>query len=431
MRSRAARTVVQWPWPLYIALLVVFPACAQQAVPETLTVDQAVAEALQKNLPLMAERANIAIADARILTARLRPNPVLSLASDHLDLLGTRFDEINGAGPAEASLRTDFVLERGGKRRSRIETAEGARSVAELEFLDAARITVLNVQNACVEVMSAKDGLALARENLATMNRLVEINTVRVKAGDIAEVELIRSRVAALQFANSVRRAELALRSASTRLKTLLGRRGSPGTIDVTGGLRSDVPPLMYAQLKESALADRPDLQALRRDQSRAAAELRLQIAHSKVDYTLGTEYRRQQGVNGKGNSLGFFFSADLPVFNRNQGEIERARQEQGQIEIRVRALAAAIENELETAHSQFQTSRELLVEIEGTMLAQARDVRDITEFSYQRGDASLLALLDAQRAFNETMEAYNEARAEYAKSLYLLDAVSGKAVNP
>ncbi len=379
----------------------------------------------------MAERANIGIADARILTARLRPNPVVSLASDHLDLLGTRFDENNGAGPTESSLRTDFVLERGGKRRSRIEAAEGARSVAELAFLDAARITVLNVQNACVEVMSAKDGLALARENLATLNRLVEINTVRVKAGDIAEVELIRSRVAALQFANSVRRAELALRSASTRLKTLLGRRGASGMIDIAGGLRRNGPLLTYAQLKESALADRPDLQALRRDQSRAAAELRLQIAHSKVDYTLGTEYRRQQGVNGKGNSLGFFFSADLPVFNRNQGEIQRAREEQGQIEIRVRALAAAIEDELETAHSQFQTSRELLEQIEGTMLAQARDVREITEFSYQRGDASLLALLDAQRAFNETMEAYNEARAEYAKSLYLLDAVSGKAVNP
>jgi cobalt-zinc-cadmium efflux system outer membrane protein len=54
--------------------------------------------------------------------------------------------------------------------------------------------------------------------------------------------------------------------------------------------------------------------------------------------------------------------------------------------------------------------------------------VRVITEYSYRRGEASLLEFLDAQRAFNETMQGYNEARAEYARALYLLDAVSGKA---
>jgi cobalt-zinc-cadmium efflux system outer membrane protein len=64
-------------------------------------------------------------------------------------------------------------------------------------------------------------------------------------------------------------------------------------------------------------------------------------------------------------------------------------------------------------------------------MIGEARDVRDITEYSYRRGDATLLELLDAERAFNETMQGYNEARAEYARSLYLLDSVSAKEVNP
>ncbi len=42
-----------------------------------------------------------------------------------------------------------------------------------------------------------------------------------------------------------------------------------------------------------------------------------------------------------------------------------------------------------------------------------------------------LLELLDAQRAFNETMQAYNESRAEYARSLYVLDSISGKVPVP
>jgi cobalt-zinc-cadmium efflux system outer membrane protein len=64
-------------------------------------------------------------------------------------------------------------------------------------------------------------------------------------------------------------------------------------------------------------------------------------------------------------------------------------------------------------------------------MLGEAKDVRSITEYSYRRGEATLLEFLDAQRAFNETMQNYNDARTDYARSLYLLDSVSGRTVNP
>jgi len=153
-------------------------------------------------------------------------------------------------------------------------------------------------------------------------------------------------------------------------------------------------------------------------------------LALGKIDYTLSAQFHRQF-YNGTGSGFGLFFSAPLPVYNRNQGEIERARQESKQIETRIRALEATIANEVETAYQQYATSRDLLQSVETTMLSEAREVRQVTEYSYRRGEASLLEFLDATRAFNETMQAYNDARADYARSLYLLDSVSGKAVNP
>lgn len=401
--------------------------CAQS--PEArLTIEQAVTEALERNLGLLAERANIAIAEARVLTARLRPNPVLSVGGDHMDLLGTGFSDLNAGGPTEFSLRTDFLWERGDKRRLRTEVAEAARSVARLQFLNSVRGVVLEVQNTFVDALLARDNLALARENLQSLNQIVDINSARVQAGDLAEVELIRSRLAALQFENSVRQAELRWRAALVRLQTLLGRpKPSPG-FDLIGALRRDPPVGKLEDWQKAAQELRPDLGALRQDSARADAELRSQIAQGKVDYTLGTEYRRQQ-VAAKSNSLGVFFSLPLPVFNRNQGEIERTRQEGRQIQLRIRALEATITGEVENAHQQLLTARSLLDAIEGRMVAQARDVREITAYSYQRGEATLLQLLDAQRAFNETMQAYHEARAEYARSLYLLDSISGKVV--
>jgi cobalt-zinc-cadmium efflux system outer membrane protein len=63
-------------------------------------------------------------------------------------------------------------------------------------------------------------------------------------------------------------------------------------------------------------------------------------------------------------------------------------------------------------------------------MLGKARTVRDTTEYSYRRGEASLVEFLDAQRAFNDTMQTYNDARANYARSLYSIETVSGTTVS-
>jgi cobalt-zinc-cadmium efflux system outer membrane protein len=128
---------------------------------------------------------------------------------------------------------------------------------------------------------------------------------------------------------------------------------------------------------------------------------------------------------------VGFFFSAPLPVFNRNQGEIERARREQEQIIARIRALEHDISAEVDSAYQQYGAARDLLENVERHMLAQAREVRQTIEYSYRRGEATFVDLLDAQRAFNDTMQSYNDARADFARSLYLIDSISGKGVTP
>lgn len=418
---------------LVILLLAAIVAPAQSPGPTTTrglderTLDQAVAEALEKNVGLMAERFNVAIADARRITAKLRPNPVLSIGGDHLDLLGTGYNSVNNAGPAEYSLRTDFVLERGGKRASRIETAEDAKGVAEFQLLNAVRSLRNDVQSAAVEVLLAKSNLALAEENLQALREIVKVNQLRVKSGDLAEVELLRVQLAELQFENSVRQAQLRLDSARTRLSALLGRSRNAKLVDIKDEMRRDAGPVILEELFTEAKSLRPDLLALQREQARSLAEVRLQIAQGKVDYTLGTEYRRQQGLAGTGNSLGVFFSTNLPVFNRNQGEIARATQEQKQIETRLLQAQLTVENDVELAFLQYANAKTLLERVESTMLAKARDVRQITEFSYRRGEASLVEFLDAQRAYNDTIQTYNEARAEFAKSLYAIDAATGR----
>ncbi|MCC7236216.1 MAG: TolC family protein [Bryobacterales bacterium] len=401
---------------------------AQTPAAAPLTLDEAVREAMAHNLDLAAARYDISVAEARQITAALRPNPVMTASADHLDLLGTGYNTINNGGPNEYALRTDFVLERGRKREARMNLAAAERGLAQLDFQDAMRRLMFDVSSAFVGIQSARENLALAEDNLRTLNGIVEINTVRVRTGDLAGVELERSQVAALQYETAVKQAGLRLRQAQTALLLLLGRPGGAG-LEITGLLRRDLQPLQLEQLHSSARTRRPDLLAVKQAQARSQADLRLQLAQGRIDYTAGVEYRRQQAANAFGNSIGLFFSAPLPVFNRNQGEIARAGRELDQSGARIRALAARVDNEVDAAWQQYSTARSLLESIEETVLAKAKSVRERTDYSYRRGEASFVEFLDAQRAFNDVMQSYNDARAGYARSLYLIDAATAAAL--
>jgi cobalt-zinc-cadmium efflux system outer membrane protein len=412
---------------LLLAVIINNPVAAQSQQTTPVTISQCVREAVERNLGLLAERYNLSIADASVITAELRPNPVLSVYTDLQPLLGNGATELNQSGPPEYGIRADFVWERGQKRQRRIEAAEQEKAVVRWQLLNATRALALEVQNAFVEVLLAKETLALAGRNQDSFHRIVEVGKERVRVGDLAQVELVRTQLAELQFNNAVIQSQSRLRIAKQRLQLLMGRATPSDLFDVVGEMRREPLPFTLEELWRQALARRPDYQGMLRDQARSVAELRLQIAQGKVDYVIGAEYRRQQGIAGTGNSLGFFFSAPLPLFNRNQGEIARAGRERQQIEARTRALEAEMRGELDAAWQSYDTARSLLTRIEGEMLDKARRVLASMEYSYRVGEASLIEFLDAQRTFNDTMQGYNEARAEYARGLYLIDSVTGK----
>src|SRR5262249_56126848 len=96
-------------------------------------------------------------------------------------------------------------------------------------------------------------------------------------------------------------------------------------------------------------------------DEARTQYDLRLQVAQGRVDYTLGAEYRRQQGVNGKGNLAGLFVSVPLPIFNRNQGEIARAEAEHEKAARSLSALETNVSAEVASAYEEFESTRRQL----------------------------------------------------------------------
>jgi len=248
---------------------------------------------------------------------------------------------------------------------------------------------------------------------------------VRVKAGDLAQVELARAELAELQALNTLRQAESRWRASRIQLQVLL-RRSSPN-LDVSDSFTTAQFSGTETDAINNALTVRPDIHAMRMDLDRATANVKLQLAQGKVDLSLGSEFRRQDGVNGRGNSLGFFLAVPLPVFNRNQGEVSRGRLEEQQLTTKLQALEEQVKGEVRTTYDQYATARDVLSSFESDALGRAKSVRETMDYSYRRGEASLLEFLDATRAYNDLYQSYIDAEAEYAHSYYALQSVSGK----
>ena len=412
-----------------VSSALVIAGLAWGQTPPPVTLEQATQEAITKNLDLAAERVNISVAEARQITAALRPNPVLTVSGQTLNVFRNEYSENSPLGPNAMNIHTDFPYERGHKREQRIELAREQKSLAELGVQEVMRQVIFQVQSAFVDVQQAKSNLALAQENLAALQGVVTVNEARLNTGDLAQVELDRSRVEFLKYRTAVQQAQLQLDQVKTQLQLLMGRTVRSPSFDVAGDLRRDVLLETQEEIAQRALADRPDYLAGQRSQAVSQADLRLQVANGKVDYLFGTEFTRQSAFGFGGNSMGFSFSMPLPIFNKNQGEIARAEREITLAGARRNALEASINMEVERAYRQYSVSRQLLGDVETDILSKARSVRDITEYSYRRGEASLVEFLDAQRAFNDAMQTFNDARANFARSLYLIDTVSGATV--
>jgi cobalt-zinc-cadmium efflux system outer membrane protein len=128
---------------------------------------------------------------------------------------------------------------------------------------------------------------------------------------------------------------------------------------------------------------------------------------------------------------LGLFFSAPLPVFNRNQGEIARAEAESDKAIRSVNALETGLASEVSSAYEAFEASRQLLIEIERDLLTPTTEARAGTTYMYQAGATSLLDVLDTQRAYNDTMDTYYSAQAAYRRAQATLMLVVGKDIAP
>lgn len=426
---RAVRVVRRCAAAVLLTAILPSAAAAQLAAPlAQVSMDDAVRLALARNQAMQAQRLAIDASKADEITAGLKPNLGVSFgvagftpftpSSLNVDFL------TNGAS---YSASASYLFERGGKRENRISAAQATTEQTGYTVRDAERQLRFQTEQAFIGVLFAKSTLELAQENLKSFSDVVDVNRQRVTSGDLAEGDFLKIALQKLQFEQDASAAEVALEQARANLRQLVGFETVSETFDPIGTLAYTGHALRLEDLKSLALTARADLQAAQSGVAVAQKSLALEKSNAARDITGGVDYSH----TGPQNVFGVSASLDLPIHDRNQGNIAKAEVQVIQSSDTQMATRYVVLTDVVNAYYGWQSSEKVVKLYESGYLDQAKQSLDISRYVFQRGAGSLLDLLDAERTYRDTELGYRQALSNYMTSVAQLNLAVGRQVIP
>ncbi len=407
------------------------PASPQFVAPDGLSVEELVRGATVRSADLLAARQRLAIAEGRVVQAGLRPNPVFDTEYGSPKFLA-------GESESDFSAGISQTFELGGKRGKRKAVAELELQQVRSEVFTLERKLGVDIRQNYTRAIGAARQLDIIERLLAADAEMIRITEARLNEGDVAPLELNLVKVESDRLRVQQIEARTELETALLELRTLIG-------IDVSSPLRlapqAERPPrldLGLTELTNQALSDRADLQAARIGESLGAARINLARSGSIPNVAASVRFSRTKGIidlpdtAGGGfardldNELTFGVSIEIPVFNRNQGEIASATGEQIQA-VRTREfLEASIRSDVAVAYRQYRSAAEKLVLYSTQILPRAETNLQTVRSAYNAGEFSMFEVIAEQRRLVENVTGFNKTLREYYTALGQLEAAVG-----
>jgi cobalt-zinc-cadmium efflux system outer membrane protein len=401
-----------------------------QQLPPTVRIDlkRAIQLALAHNHTLQAARTQVTQSKADEVTASLKPNPVFTwnglfwpffspsqLNSDYIDNV-TEFDALFA-----------YTFERGHKRKWRMQSARDITAVVQSQVQDSERALTFNVAQQFINILLAESSLSFAQQNLASLQQTLDVSQERYKKGAISEGDLLKIKLQMLDFQKDVASARLARQQALDSLRDLLGYESVPRNYDVVGKLDYTPIPGNVEDFQSKALGLRPDLRAANQAVVAAKSNYMLAKANGKRDLTFTSGYSHV----GYAHDASFSVNMEIPLFDRNQGEIARTHAAITQSEEDKNATQQAVMTDVATAYEAVKTGEGIIQLYQSGYLRESKESLDISRYAYQRGAASLLDFLDAERSYRSTELTYRETLATYMLAVEQLHEAVGARPQP
>lgn len=382
-----------------------------------LTLNQFLAAVAASNLDYAAQRYNVSIAQAQVIAAKVSPNPQVQFGYAH-------------SGEEQATTYNGGVtqtIEVAGKRKFRTTVAQKNLLAAAATLEDFFRLLRGTATNAYIDAVASRIIVEEKRRAYDSLNKLADANAERLEVGDIGEVDVNQARVDALQARGDLTAAESTAETNAFVLVQLLGKPNAAPPVP-TGNLEIPSQDFNLNVLLNAALQNRPDVVAARRALESARTSIRLTRANRYPDLTVGGTLQHSDAITNpidpapSFNSAGFTVSVPLPLFNSFRGEYQAAVQTSAQAEKILRSTELKVQVDVRQNYARFQLAKERLAQYQGNALDLAEKVLQAKLTSYQKGAATLLDVLAAQKAATDVRLASIDALTERAKALVALE---------
>jgi cobalt-zinc-cadmium efflux system outer membrane protein len=273
-----------------------------------------------------------------------------------------------------------------------------------------------------IAALLAESNLDFAQRGLASFQQTVDVSQTRFNAGAMSQGDLLKIQLQLLQFQMDVSTARLARVQALATLRQLLGYESVPADYEVAGDLVYQPVGLGRDDLQTLALRQRPDLRAAQLAVAAAQSQRALAQANAKRNLTAQASYTHVAAVN----SGSLFANIEVPIFDRNQGEVARTQYAITQSQELSSEQSSVVLTDVANAYEALRTNGQVVQLYESGYLKQAEDSRDISLYAYQRGAATILDFLDAERSYRATQLAYRQALSNYMVALEQLRQAVG-----
>lgn len=412
------------------------PAGEEDLGPKTgMTLDAAIDRLLRDSPDLKAKFLEIPMARADVLQASLRANPIFYQDAQLMPY--GQYSKLNLGGPPQYDTNVSIPLDVTRKRKARTLVAERALSVMEASYQDAVRLKIDDLYTVYLQVLDDRQTVRYTTQSYKRLSELADrtkklFESKTINRSDYNSV-ILQQRTARI----ALRDAEAAYLKSRQGLAAILNLpKGSAGGLELRGSVFDPAPPPPPVDvLIRQALNDRPDLIAYRLGLKRAAADIVLAKANRMSDvYVLAQPYTFQNNQpfglkSATAWALGV--TVPLPLFNRNQGSIVRARVNLDQTRFQLANIQRQIIAQVETAYTEYEVTRREVEDIAKEVLTLALENREVARRLYLVGETSVITYINTELSYSTAVKQYLDTAVRHRRSMLDLNTAVGRRIMP
>jgi cobalt-zinc-cadmium efflux system outer membrane protein len=421
---------------------------ADDAVPSRLSLAEAEQIFLARGLDLLIAQYGAEGADGDLRAAGAHPNPGLDLGLLYTPALsrGVIYSlQSPGTGSAvpvnlwgfSVGLSDNAAIEDqlSGKRSLRIEVAAKTLAAARLNVADVKRQELSQLRQAYTAAVLAALNVEAAKESFDTFDKQLALNQKRYDEGAINGLDLSRARQAQLEALQTLDQAESGRKQAMASLMFLLGVRSGPPDVTLTSGIEygtlTRLGQASVAALHGLALANRTDVKIAVANLEQAEVAVRQAKRARLPNIALSVGYSEQCSAASCSSQPAFNagVQGNVPVFYQQQGEIKRTEANAAAARGTVDKVKAQVLSDVTQSLAAYVAAKSQVERMKSSLLEQAKVSRDLAQHMYQKGAASFIDFMDAQRQYVASRLEYNQDLANYWNAVYQLEQVTGSAL--